>query len=265
MICMEISQIHKILKKMGLSEYEAKAYTTLLMIGPSKAGEISKESQIPQSKIYEVLDQLTFKQLVEILEGRPKEFKAVSPDIALISLLEEREKEIENLKKEIKLIKKALEPFKLPEVSYGVWTIKGRKWSEFFNKAAEMLARSRKYVYGVTRDYSRNAKLAQVVKNCIRRGVKIRLIGMEKPVGENYYKAKWYYENGIEIRIHEMKIHPRIVLVDGEEVLIRLDGKPTKKEGFLFYSLWSQDKSLVKVMDSYVKTLWKNSKPISLK
>jgi sugar-specific transcriptional regulator TrmB len=260
----EISQIHNLLEKIGLSEYEAKAYTTLLLIGPSKAGEISKESKIPHSKIYEILEQLSIKQLIETLEGRPKEFKAVSPEIALMRLIEEREKEISKLKGRVKNLSEALKPFKFPEVTYGIWTIKGRKWSEFLNKAAEMIERSRRYIYVVTREFSRTSKLAYAIKSCLRRGVKIRLIGIEEPAEDKYYRAKWYYEHGIQIRIFPTKVHPRILVSDGREVLMRLDGKPTKKDGFLFFSLWSQDESLVKVLDSYVKNLWKNAKPLKL-
>jgi len=123
---MEIAQIKEILNRIGLNEYEAKAYTTLLMLGPSKAREISKESQIPQSKIYEVLETLTLKQLVETLEGRPKEFRAIEPEIALINLLNEKEREINELKKEIKLVSKILKPVKEKQnLVYGVWTSKG--------------------------------------------------------------------------------------------------------------------------------------------
>jgi sugar-specific transcriptional regulator TrmB len=251
------------LEKVGLSKYEARAYTTLLFLGPSKAIQISKESQIPQSKIYQILEQLSLKQLVESLEGRPKEFKAVSPEIALLRLIEEREKEIIKLKEDVKEIHKVLEPLTFPETSYGIWVIKGRKWREFFNKAAEMIDRSRKYVYAVTREYSRTSKLAEAVKRCVRRGVKLRIIGLSRPTSESYLRFKWYKEHGIRIKVFETKAHPRILLIDGREVLLRLDSKLTKKNGFLFYSLWSQDESLVKVIDSYVKTLWKNALPVN--
>lgn len=257
----EISKIHEILERVGLSKYEARAYTTLLLLGPSKATEVSKESQIPQSKIYQILEQLSLKQLVESLEGRPKEFKAISPEIALLRLIEEKEREIIKLKEDVEKVHEVLKPLILPETSYGVWIIKGRRWREFFNKAGEMIDRSRKYVYAVTREYSRTSRLSEAVKRCVRRGVKLRIIGLSRPTPESYLRFKWYREHGIRIKIFETKAHPRILLVDGKEVLLRLDSKPTKKNGFLFYSLWSQDESLVKVIDSYVKTLWKNALP----
>jgi len=262
---MEIAQIKEILNRIGLNEYEAKAYTTLLMLGPSKAREISKESQIPQSKIYEVLETLTLKQLVETLEGRPKEFRAIEPEIALINLLNEKEREINELKKEIKLVSKILKPVKEKQnLVYGVWTSKGKKWNEFFDRMAEMIDRSKKYCYGITREFTRTSRMVEAVKNCLKRGVKFRVLGLDYPQGEKLGVARWYLSVGAEVKYLKMRIHPRILLVDGEEVLIRLDGEPVKKEGFLFYSLYSKDPSLVRVMDEYVKSLWKRAKPLKL-
>ncbi len=260
---MEKEEILRTLINCGLSEYESKVYTSLVFLGTSKAGLISKHANVPQSKIYEVLDQLMSKQLVEVFDGRPKEFKAAEPEIALKNLLEEKVKEIDELKNKIDEISSFLKPIKKEETLSGIWTIKGEKFKEFFNKTAEMLKRSRKYVYAITRDFSRSSFMAEEIRRCMRRGVKIRVIGMEKINEKNYYKAKWYHDHGISLRIFETKVHPRIVVVDGKEVLLRLDYNPEKRNRFRFNSLWSEDPSLVTVMDNYVKNIWKNAKPIN--
>ena len=262
---MEKEEILHTLINCGLSEYESKVYSSLVFLGPSKAGTISKDSQVPQSKIYEVLDQLMSKQLVEVFDGRPKEFKAANPEIAIKNLLEEKTKEIEKLKKKIDEMSAFMKPVKKEETLNGIWTIKGEKFREFFNKTAEMLERSQKYVYAITRNFSRSSNMSEGVRKCINRGVKIRVIGMEEIDKDNYYKAKWYQDNGIQIRIFEANIHPRIVVVDGKELLLRLDHNTQKRDRFRFSSLWSEDPSLVTVMDNYVKNMWENSTPVKLK
>lgn len=262
---MEQEEILRTLISCGLSEYESKVYSSLVFLGPSKAGTISRESKVPQSKIYEVLNQLMNKQLVEVFDGRPKEFKASEPEIALKNILEEKTKEIETLKSRVESMSDFLKPMKKDEVLGGVWTIKGEKFKEFFNKTAEMLNRTEKYVYAITRDFSRSASMSEPVKKCIKRGVKIRVIGMEKINEKNYYKALWYKERGIYLRFFETKVHPRIIVIDGKEILLRLDHNPQKRNRFRFSSLWSEDPSLVTIMDSYVKNMWKNAKPVDLK
>ncbi|MCG8482635.1 MAG: hypothetical protein MJA31_04950 [Clostridia bacterium] len=59
------------MKKLGLSEYEIKAYLSLLQIYPVNGYALSKNSSIPRSRIYEILDSLKKKQIVfeETVEG----------------------------------------------------------------------------------------------------------------------------------------------------------------------------------------------------
>lgn len=52
------------MKKLGLSEYEVKAYLKLLEQYPVNGYVLSKNSGIPRSRIYEVLDSLKKKQIV---------------------------------------------------------------------------------------------------------------------------------------------------------------------------------------------------------
>jgi sugar-specific transcriptional regulator TrmB len=262
---MEKEEIFRALADCGLSEYESKVYTSLVFLGASKAGVISRESNVPQSKIYEVLDQLTNKQLVEVFDGRPKEFKATEPETALKNLIEEKTKEIGALRDRINEISSFLKPIKREETLEGIWSIKGEKFKEFFNKTAEMLNRAESYVYAITRDFSRSSTMVDGLRKCVKRGVKIRAIGMEKINEKNYYKARWYHDHGIELRIFETKIHPRIIVVDGKELLLRLDYNPQKRNNFRFNSLWSEDPSLIAVIDSYVKNMWKNAETVDFK
>ena len=256
-------EVFDLLKEFGLSEYEASAYYSLIFLGTSRAGKISKESNVPQSKIYEILQNLIYKQLVEVSEGRPKEYRAVAPQVAFKNFVFEKESSLKNIKTRINKISKTLKPQDSQMIS-GVWTIKGRKWTEFFNKTAEMLDRSEKYVYALTRSFRRTAFLAEAMKKCVNRGVKLRLIGIEKPSQKSIYNIMWYRKMGVPIKIFETKIHPRIVVVDGREVLMRLDNDPTKREMFNFNSIWTRDPSFVKVMDNYLKGLWRNASPLKL-
>ena len=261
---MEKAELVDTMKKFGLSEYEAKVYIALISLGPSRAGKLSAESDIPQSKIYDVLNSLSMKEAIEIYPGRPNEYKAVTPNVFLKTMLENRERDLVSLREKLKVLNN-ITTQKDSDVISGVWTFKGKDWIEFFDRVSEMLDRSKKYVYAVTRDYSRSSRLVDAAKLCIKRGIKLRVIGLEKLNDENFMKAKYYQTLGIDLRLFETKLHPRIVVSDGKEVLIRLDKDPNRKDQFRFDSLWSQDLSLTKVMDSYVKSVWEKAEPISFK
>lgn len=71
------------LKELGLSEYETRAYTCLLGRGISTAQEIASGADVPQSRVYDVLDGLEQKGFVNVQLGRPKKFGPIKPETAV--------------------------------------------------------------------------------------------------------------------------------------------------------------------------------------
>jgi len=70
------------MKKLGLTEYEAKAYLKLLEMYPVNGYVLSKNSGIPRSRIYEVLDSLKKKQIVfEVVEEGNSFYKPLEPKL----------------------------------------------------------------------------------------------------------------------------------------------------------------------------------------
>lgn len=69
----------KRLQKVGLTEYEAKAYLSLLNDHVTTATKLSENSGVPRTKIYSVLEALADKGWIKIYSGVPLLFKAVDP------------------------------------------------------------------------------------------------------------------------------------------------------------------------------------------
>ncbi len=67
------------LRKVGLTEYEAKAYPSLLNTQLSTATQVSEKSGVPRTKIYSVLESLRNKGWVHVYSGVPLLFKAIQP------------------------------------------------------------------------------------------------------------------------------------------------------------------------------------------
>ena len=65
------------LRSFGLSTYEAKMYFALLTVGEAKVGVVTRKASVPQSKAYDVLENLTEKGFVELnVSERPKTYRA---------------------------------------------------------------------------------------------------------------------------------------------------------------------------------------------
>jgi len=91
------SEAVKALRMLGLTEYEARAYITLLELGEAEASEISRSSGIPRTRIYDVLSKLESRGLIQGVRGsRPILYMAMPPSKALNPKKEAVLKELED-------------------------------------------------------------------------------------------------------------------------------------------------------------------------
>lgn len=91
-----------LLRKLGLNKYEADAYLALVKLGSASAFNISKASGVPFGRIYDSLNVLEIKGLVEVVPTKPKKYKAVNPESALNNLVDESFNELTKIRSEIK-------------------------------------------------------------------------------------------------------------------------------------------------------------------
>jgi len=69
----------KALRELGLTEYETAAYLALVQGGQMAASAVSQKSQVPYSRIYDVLGRLEEKGFIQIQRGRPTMYVAKAP------------------------------------------------------------------------------------------------------------------------------------------------------------------------------------------
>jgi sugar-specific transcriptional regulator TrmB len=84
------------LRDLGLSEYEARCYRVLLEHGPATAKELSRASDVPMGRVYDVLNSLEQYGLVRSqAASRPKKYLGVEPETGLEQLLADKRAELE--------------------------------------------------------------------------------------------------------------------------------------------------------------------------
>jgi len=118
---MREEEIIKMLQKLGLTKYESLAYITLLKLGTSKATDLTKESGIPHTRIYDVLSSLHRKGFVDIMHGTPRMYKPVNPELVFEKLKEEIINDIRVIKDALLELYKSVHGEDIPEI----WTIHG--------------------------------------------------------------------------------------------------------------------------------------------
>ena len=99
---MQNSKILSLLLDFGLTEYEARTLTTLFNFVEADAPHISRNAEIPKTRIYDVLDKLKEKGLVLEVYGRPKKYKVIEPNEIFKYLIDNKQKELSVLDKQVK-------------------------------------------------------------------------------------------------------------------------------------------------------------------
>jgi sugar-specific transcriptional regulator TrmB len=239
------------LKEFGLSEYEAKSYLTLAVHGPLPASSVSELSKIPQSKIYEVLKSLVSKCLAEYWNAKPLRYKAVEPLFALKKMLNQKRMGIENLREKTSNLIKELKPFK--ENGFGSWSSKGKV--ACLEKAAEMISKAKKIGFATTSHFSRYPSLDEAYVKALRRGIKIKMLGISFLDEAKKARASWYYNQGANIRVLPLNLQTTLGIVDDKEVCIRIDNNSLDSD-----VIWSNNPAMVNIFKTYFKELWTRAK-----
>ena len=129
-----------ILKGIGLTLYEAQAYVTLTSLIQATAVEVSEKSNIPRSKIYDVLKKLNEKDFIEIEDGRPLTYIVKSPvDV----LGREKEKIDSELDDTITRLTNVYENG-MSQVQAPIWRIYGVE--KIINQEVEIIKRAKKTI-----------------------------------------------------------------------------------------------------------------------
>ncbi|MCK4967005.1 TrmB family transcriptional regulator [bacterium] len=126
---MKNNKLTKHLLKFGFSSYEARAYISLLQSNPVSGYELANNSQIPPSKIYEVIKKLMERSMISPVEGKPIKYIPQDSKIFLGNLRD-------TYNNTLKYLEHNLPETKQNESNY-VWNIMNR--DEFINKAEELI------------------------------------------------------------------------------------------------------------------------------
>lgn len=90
------SEAIELLEELGLTEYEARCFVALSRVEKASAKEVSDLSDVPRSRVYDAVDRLHRRGLVDVQQSDPREFRALSEEKALQVLRDQYEETISN-------------------------------------------------------------------------------------------------------------------------------------------------------------------------
>jgi HTH-type transcriptional regulator, sugar sensing transcriptional regulator len=128
------------LQKLGLTYYGARIYATLVATGPSDATKLSVESEVPRSKIYEVLRRLVSEKWITVEHTRPITYTAKYPKEILGEQKAAFDTEIDETSNELSMLYDKLMDKENPKV----WLLRGM--DNITVKILDMIGRAKKSV-----------------------------------------------------------------------------------------------------------------------
>ncbi len=222
------------LRALGFTTYESKAYITLLKNNPSTRYELSKNSSVPRSAIYDVIKKLENLGAVNALYTSPEKYVPLPPD-QLLELLERQFKErLEEARRALKHFDTKIEPGHL-------WNIVG--YQNMLHKAREMISRAQKSIFISLWDRECR-RLKEDLDAARQRGVRIIVFSftpIELKVPEKY---SYNIPEKELLNIWERKI---ILVVDQAQLLMgEADDRYTKK------TAWTDNKAIVDIATNHI-------------
>jgi sugar-specific transcriptional regulator TrmB len=256
-VMVELENEIQILGSFGLTFNEARVFLALTLLGSSSVKEISKFSNVAREAVYRLLPKLQKLGLVEKEIEWPTRFSAITLDDAVTVLLGLRNKETRDLQEKAKVLlrlksKKAKETLE----DSRFLLIPARKM--LISKIGDELIRAQKRVCIVTsgkRLLGAVDVFSEAIKKALSKGVEFRIIISEANrrlspavfgVGDD--------DDRVEVRYAPSDLKCAASIIDGKEVLIVTE--PSVELCCESPALWSNNISLVNIVEEYCEILW---------
>jgi len=270
------SQAEALLKHLGLTEYESKAYITLLSNGKLNAERVSLLSGIPLPRVYDTMNGLAERGMIFITKTRPQVFQAISPNQLKQMFVEDEKKKMDA---KVKAIEDSVPQFLNMISSIPVNKEEEGEDSIAYTKKRVNTAQLWSSLHGEVKkeilafggDMSWIAQTTDVIRKLTKRGISYKILWCK----DNEFAMKnvrQALKAGVDARFCTDYNGLRGIIVDGKKVsLLQVTPKPGVKaenireldpdaEHYLdFTTTLINNKQIATVFVDYFKMLWEKS------
>lgn len=219
------------LQALGCREYEAKCFVALTRLPNGTAREVSETTEIPQSRVYDAMEDLEAKGLIEVHFSTPKRFRAVPLTEAVAWFRDRFERQLEQFEQSIESLA-PLTP-RTVEDEPKVWSLNGL---EAIRVRVNNLLQSanREVVIYIDSEEQFNREMLRTVDTAT--DVEVRVL---TPTAELKAFAESVLNAGATVAVIDLPVGSTtqdeqtgspmtVVLVDGSSVLLRTRSRDTE-------------------------------------
>jgi sugar-specific transcriptional regulator TrmB len=244
------SRVFDALRELGLTEYESRIYLTLIEKGSSTALDLSKVTDVPYSRIYDVLGKLQAKGWIKTEKSKPTKYAPKPPVEAVRTAKLEMQNHIEDQEK---LVISDLQPIfernwksERPEV----YIVYGE--DNVLSKIEESIQKAQKFVLIALPTFGNRefSKFYPVIGRLRSSDVKVRLLTsrLGKEIASRIGELA-------ETRVRE-SLYGGGAIIDGREAMIILT-EPSPEGDVINIGIWAKHIGLAAIANNYFDYLWK--------
>jgi predicted transcriptional regulator len=214
------------LEQFGLSAYAARTFVALVSLGTGTAKDVSGVSDVPRTRVYDAIDELHDRGLVDVQQSAPKEFWAISADTAARKFERETDHRLSTLTTALD----ELEPARRSEEQRGVWTVDGQ--ATVTDRVVEFVEGADEEIVYMTVEDLLTEDVVDALGDAAERGVTVTLGGVSGAVrdrieaeipGAELFESLWVWSDTPA---------GRLMMVDGTQTLVSVrvngaDAAPT--------------------------------------
>ncbi len=228
-----LDKLARKMSELGFTKYEARAYISLLQHYPVTRYELSKNSGVPRSAIYDVTRRLQDYGAVSVLSTKPEKYIPLPPQ-EFLKMLEQR------YKKKVEDFRKSLSEVSINIETEQLWNITG--YDNLISKAKEMIeeAQSEIYLSAWRREV---LEIEKELRKAVQRGVRVVMFSFtELP------KIGLVYSYGLnEAELEKVWDHKLILVRDREELLMGEANRKAQRK-----AAWTRNKAIVQIAANHI-------------
>lgn len=245
---MSVTELAAFLQELGLTEYEAKTLTSLFKLKEAEAPQVSQASQVPKTRVYDILERLTKKGLIIEVSGRPKKYKALETQKAFDILLNEAKAKTKNLEEKAAVLKSMFSEEALPDDAERVMKVKDKQ--DFARILLEEIESAKKSISGFSGFVFEHTFLLDALHKAKLNNVDVRLLSKGNASAVH---GKSLAEKGIEVK--EAQHGLEAFILDGKKVILSISDLAQQKNGYHF-TIWPDNTHMAVALTHYFDRLW---------
>lgn len=242
------------LEKLNFTKLEAQLYMALLGSTPLSAYQLAKKVEMSRPSIYNALEHMADKGIVQIIPNETKLYIAEEPSV----ILEKMEVE---LKRSISLAKKDLEMYE--KVKYDEMTVNFKGFESGLIKAKKLISEAKSDIY-INVDFELSC-IKEQLEEAVCRGLNIVIFSFYD-IGNPAKGISYYSHNR---KMHHGHVPSRMMMAVDEKIALIVDGsatfetwKGTVSNNSLFIKIVSEhihnDIYLLKLRNKYGKEIYED-------